>query len=144
MSATNCKSATADKFQTFRTIFGISCKFQIKNALLEIILFVLFWRGISYKRNHWTFQENKERNQLFERKCPVSIWLHGYIQPSSFSSALILGLITYRWPPVAPTWRRTWSQASGRTCDLGCRRPRCPPWRCETLASTCRPAFAAT
>ena len=30
--------------------------------------------------------ENKEKNQWFERKCPV--WLHGYIQPSNLSSDL--------------------------------------------------------
>ena len=71
LGVTNCKSSTSDKLQTFRTIFGISCKFLTKNYLHEITLFVLFWRGISYKRNHKTFQENKEKNQWFERKCPV-------------------------------------------------------------------------
>lgn len=82
---------------------------------------------------------------LIKKKRPRGLL---YKRPTSKSTkkkkALILGLITYRWPPVAPAWRRTWSQASGRTCDLGCRRPRCPPWRCGTLASTCRPASAAT
>ena len=42
-----CKSSTSDKLQTFRTIFGISCKFLTKNYLHEVTLFVLFWRKIS-------------------------------------------------------------------------------------------------
>ena len=42
LGATNCKSSTSDKLQTFRTIFGISCKFLTKNYLHEITLFVLF------------------------------------------------------------------------------------------------------
>jgi hypothetical protein len=37
----NCKSSTSDKLQTFRTIFGISCKFLTKNYLHKITLFVL-------------------------------------------------------------------------------------------------------
>ena len=40
--AKNCKSSTSDKLQTFRIIFGISCKFLNKNYLHEIIFFVLF------------------------------------------------------------------------------------------------------
>ena len=78
MCATNCKSSTPDKLQIFRTIFGISCKYLTKNYLHEIKLFVLFWRGISCKRNHETFQENKEKNQWFEIKCPVLMaeWLN--------------------------------------------------------------------
>ena len=48
LGATNCKISTSDK------------------------------RGISCKRNHRIFQENKEENQLFERKCPVlmAAWLY--------------------------------------------------------------------
>ena len=42
LCATNCKSSTPDKLQTFRTIFGISCKYLTKNYLHEITLFVLF------------------------------------------------------------------------------------------------------
>jgi len=41
LGVTNCKSSTSDKLQTFRTIFGISCKFLTKNYLHEITLFVL-------------------------------------------------------------------------------------------------------
>ena len=76
LGATNCKSS--DELQTFGTIFGISCKYQTKNYLHEITLFVLFWRGISCNRNHETFQENKEKNQWFEIKCPVLMaeWLN--------------------------------------------------------------------
>ena len=35
-SVKNCKSSTSDKLQTFRTIFGISCKFLTKNYLHEV------------------------------------------------------------------------------------------------------------
>ena len=78
LCATNCKSSAPDKLQTFRTIFGISCKYLTKNYLHEITLFVLSWRGISCKRNHETFQENKEKNQWFEIKCPALMaeWLN--------------------------------------------------------------------
>ena len=41
LCATNCKSSTPDKLQTFRIIFGISCKFLTKKYLHEITLFVL-------------------------------------------------------------------------------------------------------
>jgi hypothetical protein len=36
LGATNFKSSTSEKLQTFRTIFGISCKFLTKNYLHEI------------------------------------------------------------------------------------------------------------
>ena len=42
LGATNCKSSTSDKFQTFRIIFGIFCKFLNKNYLSEITLFGSF------------------------------------------------------------------------------------------------------
>ena len=42
LGVTNCKSSTSDKLQTFRTLFGISCKFLTKNYLHEITLLVLF------------------------------------------------------------------------------------------------------
>ena len=42
LGATNCKSSTSDKLQTFIIIFGISCKFLNKNYLNEITLFGLF------------------------------------------------------------------------------------------------------
>ena len=107
LCATNCKSSTPDKLQTFRTIFGISCKYMIKNYLHEITLFVLFWRGISCKRNHETFQDNKEKNQWFEVKCPVlmAAWLNPVVyqrpkfsaEPESFqSSAYGFGSRNYR------------------------------------------------
>ena len=41
LCATNCKSSTPDKLQTFTTFFGISCKYMTKNYLHEITLFVL-------------------------------------------------------------------------------------------------------
>ena len=41
LGAANCKSSTSDKLQKFRTIFGISSKFLIKNYLHEITRFVL-------------------------------------------------------------------------------------------------------
>ena len=44
LGATNCKSSTSDKLQTFKTIFGISCKFMTKNYLHKITRFV-------FKRN---------------------------------------------------------------------------------------------
>ena len=41
LGATNCKIFTSDKLQTFRIIFGISCKFLTKNYLHELTRFVL-------------------------------------------------------------------------------------------------------
>jgi hypothetical protein len=41
LGVTNSKNFTSDKLQTFRIIFGISCKFLMKNYLHEA-LFVLF------------------------------------------------------------------------------------------------------
>ena len=35
-SVKNCKSSTSDKLQTFKTIFGISCKFLDKNSIQMI------------------------------------------------------------------------------------------------------------
>ena len=42
LGATNCQSSTSDKLQTFRTIFGNSCKFLTKNYLLEITFLFSF------------------------------------------------------------------------------------------------------
>ena len=58
---TNCKSSTSDKLQTFRIIFGISCKFLTKNYLHEIILFVL--KGNLVQEKSQNLSENKEKNQ---------------------------------------------------------------------------------
>ena len=63
LGATNCKSSTLDRLQTFKPFLAFLVNFWP--------LFVLFWKGISCKRNHRTFQENKQENQWFERKCPV-------------------------------------------------------------------------
>ena len=41
LGATNCKSSTSDKLQTFKTIYGISCKFLTKKYVHEITRFVL-------------------------------------------------------------------------------------------------------
>ena len=66
LGAKNSKSSPSDRLQTFRTIFGISCN-----------------------RNHRTLQENKDKNQWFEKKCPVLMAVWTYSQPSNLSSALI-------------------------------------------------------
>ena len=42
LAATNCKSSTSDKLQTFRTILGISCKFLTENYLDEITILFRF------------------------------------------------------------------------------------------------------
>ena len=39
LCATNCKSSTSDKLQTFRTIFGIFCKYLTKNYLHFLFCF---------------------------------------------------------------------------------------------------------
>ena len=41
------------------------------------------------KRNHWTFEENKDRNQWLVRKCAVLMVISN--QPSNLSSALMIG-----------------------------------------------------
>ena len=51
LCATNCKSSTPDKLQTFRTIFVIFCKYLTKNYLHQITFFVLFcFEGESHTR----------------------------------------------------------------------------------------------
>ena len=45
LGVTNCKSSTSDKLQTFRTIFGISCKFLTKTYLHKITLKVKKWQN---------------------------------------------------------------------------------------------------
>ena len=42
LGATNCKSSTSDKLQTFIIIFGIPCKFLNKNYLNYTTLFGFF------------------------------------------------------------------------------------------------------
>ena len=37
LGATNCKSSMSDKLQTFRAIFGMSCKYLTKNTLSFIL-----------------------------------------------------------------------------------------------------------
>ena len=63
------KISTSDKLQTFKTIFGISCK--LLNIMRKYFLFYFqmqqlqLLRGTFIKRNHTTFQENKNKNQWF-------------------------------------------------------------------------------
>ena len=40
LCATNCKSSTPDKLQTFRIIFGISCNFQTQNYIHKITFLI--------------------------------------------------------------------------------------------------------
>ena len=70
LGATNCKSSTSDKLQTFRTIFGISCKFLTKNYLHELTLFVLFRRGISCREYFYSviFEISDKQRQFAELK----------------------------------------------------------------------------
>jgi hypothetical protein len=60
LGVTNCNDPTSDKLQTFRTIFGISCKFLTKNYLHEITFFEGEYHA---RKNHKVFQEIKEKNQ---------------------------------------------------------------------------------
>ena len=86
-----CKISTSDKLQTFKPIFGISCKFLAKKLNLNDNL---LWSAIAAtlggsfsKRNHATFQENKSKNQWFEIKWDV-LMLHGL-------SNLVISLVPY-------------------------------------------------
>ena len=54
LCATNYKSSTPDKLQTFITIFGIPCKYLTKNYLHEITLFCFVLKG--------NFMQEKSRN----------------------------------------------------------------------------------
>ena len=60
------------------TVFGISCKLLTKTLPTwdNTISFVSLC--ISGNRNHRKFQENKDKDQWFERKCAVSMvtWLY--------------------------------------------------------------------
>ena len=59
-SVKNCKSSTPDKLQTFRTIFGISCKYMTKNYLHEITRFVLKGNLIQEKSRNLSGQQGEE------------------------------------------------------------------------------------
>jgi len=41
-SVKNCKSSTSDKLQTFKIIFGISCKFLAQNSILNLKMIACF------------------------------------------------------------------------------------------------------
>ena len=56
----NCKSSIPDKLQTFRTIFGISCKYMTKNYLHEITLFVLKGNLMQEKSQNLSGQQGEE------------------------------------------------------------------------------------
>ena len=53
-SVKNCKSSTSDELQTFKTFFGISCKFLAKNSNLKLFLSATAATlgGTFSKRNH--------------------------------------------------------------------------------------------
>jgi hypothetical protein len=84
LGATNFKTSTSDKLQTFRTIFGISCKFLTKDYLHEITLLFCF-EGKSHAREI-TESFRKIRRRINDLRENV---LYGYIQPSNLSSALM-------------------------------------------------------
>ena len=58
LGAINCQSSTSDKLQTFRTIFGISCKFLTKNYLLFV--FVLKGNLMQEKSRNLSGQQGEE------------------------------------------------------------------------------------
>ena len=60
LCATNCKSSTPDKLQTFRTIFGISCKYLTKNYLHEITCFVLKGNFMQEKSRNLSGKQGEE------------------------------------------------------------------------------------
>ena len=60
LCATNCKSSTPDKLQTFRTIFNISCKYMTINYLHEITLFVLKGNLMQEKSRNLSGQQGEE------------------------------------------------------------------------------------
>ena len=67
-SVKTCKSSTSDKLQTFKPIFGISCKVLAKNSIqmitwYEVQQLQLTLGGTFSQRNHATVQENKTKNQ---------------------------------------------------------------------------------
>ena len=49
LGPTNCKSSPSDELQTFRTIFGISCKFLTKNYLHDITLCFVLKGNLMYE-----------------------------------------------------------------------------------------------
>ena len=59
-SVKNCKSSTSDKLQTFRTIFGMSCKFLTKNYLHEITRFVLKGNFMQEKSQNLSGKQGEE------------------------------------------------------------------------------------
>ena len=59
-SVKNCKSSTSDKLQTYKTIFGISCKYLTKNCLHEITLFVLKGNLMQEKSRNLSGQQGEE------------------------------------------------------------------------------------
>ena len=77
LCATNCKSSTSDKLQTFRTIFGISWKFLTKTYLHEM---TLFFEGESRARQITeAFRKIRRRiNDL--RENVLYYWVHGRVE----------------------------------------------------------------
>ena len=66
LCAANCKSSTSDKLQTFRNIFGISCKFLTKNYLHEITRFVL--KGNFMQEKSQNLSGKKEEESMIHEK----------------------------------------------------------------------------
>ena len=59
LGATNFKSSNSDKLQTFRTIFGISCKYMT-NYLHDITLFVLKGNLMQEKSRNLSGQQGEQ------------------------------------------------------------------------------------
>ena len=86
LCATNCKSSTPDKLQTFRTIFGISCKYLTKNYLHEITLFVLKGNLMQEKSRNLSGQQGVESMILDKMSC---------INGCMVKSNLVISLVPY-------------------------------------------------
>ena len=67
----NCESFTADNLQTFRTIFVTFWNLLTEKYLHEKTHFVSFWNAICLKKNHSTFQKNKDKRKS---SVLISLW----------------------------------------------------------------------
>ena len=86
LCAINCKSSTPDKLQTFRTIFGISCKFLTEIYLNKNTFFVLKGNIMQKKLKNLSGKQREESKILEKISC---------INGCMVISNLVISLVPY-------------------------------------------------
>ena len=98
MGATNCKSSPSDKLQTFRTIYGISCKFLTKKLFTWDNTFCFVLKGnLMHEISQNLSGKSGEESMIWEKMSCINGCM--------VISNLVISLVHYS---ILCCWRTWW------------------------------------